>query len=131
MTDQTVPRPTRAELEILRILWTRGSGTVREVQEELNKKRPTGYTTALKFLQIMIEKGLVERDESAMAHVYRPRLPRQTTQRQLITDLFEQAFEGSAAELVVQALSTVKTTPQDLTEIRRLLDELEGEGHEH
>ena len=102
----------------------------REVQEELNRKRPTGYTTALKFLQIMTEKGLVERDQSAMAHVYRPRLPRETTQKQLINDLFEQAFEGSAAELVIQALGSMKTTPKDLAEIRRLLDELEGESHE-
>ena len=130
MTDQTIPRPTRSELEILRVLWTRGPSTVREVQKELNRKRPMGYTTALKFLQIMIEKGLVERDRSAMAHVYRPRLPRETTQKQLIHDLFEQAFEGSAAELVIQALGTMKTTPQDLAEIRRLLDELEGESHE-
>ena len=130
MTDQAIPRPTRSELEILRVLWTRGPSTVREVQEELNRKRPTGYTTALKFLQIMIEKGLVERDKSAMAHVYRPRLPRETTQKQLIHDLFEQAFEGSAAELVIQALGTMKTTSEDLAEIRRLLDELEGESHE-
>ena len=130
MTDQSIPRPTRAELEILRVLWTRGPSRVREVQEELSRKRPTGYTTALKFLQIMTEKGLVERDESAMAHVYHPKVPRETTQKQLLTDLMERAFGGSAAELVTRALDTQKASAEDLAEIRKLLDELEGGSNE-
>ncbi len=130
MIDHATPKPTRAELEILRILWARGPSTVREVQEELTHKRRTGYTTALKFLQIMTEKGLVERDESAMAHVYHPKLPRETTQKQLIVDLMDRAFEGSAAELVTRALATKKTSPEDLAEIRRLLNELEGGSNE-
>jgi len=123
----TAPKPTPAELLILRILWKEGASTVREVQERLERERPTGYTTVLKLMQIMAEKGLVARDETARAHVYAPKLPEQQTQQQLVRDLVDRAFGGSAAKLVMQALSARKTPPEDLARIRELLDRLEGE----
>ena len=126
MARSKPPKPTDAELSILRVLWSRGPSTVRQVQQELNKVRPTGYTTALKFLQIMTEKRLVSRDESNRTHIYRPRLPRERTQRQLVKDVLDKAFGGATAELVSQALMSGKTSAEDLEEIRTLLDELEG-----
>ncbi len=126
-----IPRPTPAELEILRVLWKRGPSTVREVQTELSRSRPTGYTTALKFLQIMTQKGLVRRDESQRTHIYRASLPKEETQHHLVSDLLERAFEGSAGRLAAHALSTHKASPEELKEIRRLLDELEGGQDEH
>ena len=122
----TTPRPTPAELEILRTLWENGPATVREVQERLDRVRPTGYTTALKLLQIMTEKGLVHRDETARAHVYAATVPEQQTQQQLVRDLLDRAFGGSASKLVVQALSGGETTREELARIRELLDRLEG-----
>jgi predicted transcriptional regulator len=121
------PRPTPAELEILRILWKQGASTVREVQEELEQERPTGYTTVLKLMQIMTDKGLVTRDETARAHVYVAKAPEQDTQLQLVHDLLDRAFGGSAIKLVMQALSSAKTSPDELARIRELLDRLEGE----
>ena len=121
------PRPTPAELEILRILWEQGPSTVRDVQERMERERPTGYTTVLKLLQIMTEKDLVRRDETARAHVYAARLPEQQTQQQLVRDLVDRAFGGSARKLVMQALSARKTSREDLSKIRELLDQLEGE----
>jgi len=120
------PRPTPAELEILRSLWQHGPSTVREVQERLAAERPTGYTTVLKLLQIMTEKGLVKRDERARAHVYAAAEAENVTQRQLVRDLVDRAFGGSASELVLHALSTRKTSRSELLRIRELLDELEG-----
>ncbi len=120
---QTTPRPTDAELAILRVLWDRGPSTVRQVHGVLERDRPTGYTTVLKLLQIMIEKGLVLRDESERTHVYRARLSEQQTQRQLVRDLVDRAFDGSAAKLVMQALATKRASREELDEIRRLLDE--------
>jgi BlaI family penicillinase repressor len=120
------PRPTPAELEILRVLWTHGPSTVREVLERLEEQRPTGYTTALKLLQIMADKGLVRRDESARAHVYAARMPEHETQQQLVRDLVDRAFGGSASKLVLHALSTRKTPRAELARIRELLDRLEG-----
>jgi len=125
-----VPKPTEAELSILRVLWERGPSTVREVHEAIQRSRPsgqtTGYTTVLKLLQIMPEKGLVTRDERTRSHVYRARLSEDTTQRQLVTDLLDRAFGGSAARLVMQALDLSPATPEELKEIRRLLDERRG-----
>jgi BlaI family penicillinase repressor len=125
-----VPKPTEAELSILRVLWERGPSTVREVHEDSQRGRPsgqaTGYTTVLKLLQIMTEKGLVTRDERTRSHVYRARLSEDTTQRQLVTDLLDRAFGGSAARLVMQALDLSPATPEELKEIRRLLDERRG-----
>jgi len=120
------PRPTDGELEILRVLWERGASTVRQVHDTLEARRPAGYTTVLKLLQIMTEKGLVRRDESERAHVYEARVPREETERQLVGDLLEKAFSGSASALVMRALSSKKTSPEELARIRRLLDEMEG-----
>lgn len=120
------PRPTDGELQILRVLWERGPSTVREVQEAHEEARRTGYTTVLKLLQIMTEKGLVRRDETERAHVYEARVPREETERQLVGDLLDRAFAGSASTLVMRALSSKRTSTEELARIRRLLDELEG-----
>jgi BlaI family penicillinase repressor len=122
----TPRRPTPGELEILRVLWERGPSTVREVQDALGPARGAGYTTVLKLLQIMAEKDLVRRDESARAHVYAARAPEAQTQRQLVRDLVDRAFGGSAAQLVVQALSGRRASAEEIGRIRRLLDEIEG-----
>jgi predicted transcriptional regulator len=120
---RTSQRPTEAELEILRVLWERGPSTVRQVHELLVTARETGYTTTLKLMQIMADKGLVTRDESARTHIYTARLSQETTQRQLVNDLVDRAFGWSAAELVLRALSTHQTTDEELGEIRKLIDE--------
>ena len=120
------PRPTPAELEILNVLWKSGPSTVREVHVGLGPARATGYTTILKLLQIMTEKGLVERDERQRTHIYAARAPRDETQRQLLDDLLERAFAGSAATLVLQALATHRASRQELDAIRRMLDEMDG-----
>src|SRR5581483_2988414 len=127
MVDRQPPRPTDAELAILRVLWDKGKSTVRDVHDELNRYSATGYTTVLKLLQIMTEKGLVVRDETQRAHVYEARYSEQKTQRQLLSDLVDRAFGGSAAKLVVQALSGRKANPDELNAIRNLLDRLEGD----
>ncbi len=120
------PRPTPAELEILRLLWENGPSTVREIQESMEQQRPTGYTTALKLLQIMTDKGLVRRDETARAHVYAAGAPEDQTQRQLVRDLLDRAFGGSATKLVMHALSARKASREELARIREMLDRLEG-----
>jgi predicted transcriptional regulator len=127
MSQPKLPRPTDAELAILSVLWERGPSTVREVHEALQAETGTGYTTVLKLMQIMAEKGLVDRDESNRAHVYRPRITEDRTQRQLVTDLLDRAFGGSATKLAMQALATKKSSPEEIAELRRLLDSLEGE----
>jgi predicted transcriptional regulator len=119
--------PTDRELVILGILWNRGPSTVREVNEAMNEDGETGYTTTLKLMQIMTEKGILVRDESQFKHVYKPALSEERTQRQLVSDLIEKAFSGSAEKLVVRALSAKKVSAQELTRIRRMLDEFEGE----
>lgn len=126
MADR-IPRPTDAELAILNVLWERGPSTVRDVHEALSTSQDTGYTTVLKLMQIMTEKGLVVRDESQRAHVYSARHSEQRTQRQLLADLADRAFGGSPAKLVMQALSGKSATPDELNAIRELLDKLEGE----
>lgn len=128
MSDSKLPRPTDVELGLLRVLWARGPSTVREVHEALQDG--SGYTTVLKMMQIMTEKGLVVRDESQRAHVYSARATQEKTQRQLVTDLVDRAFGGSPAQLAMQALSTKKTSPEELAELRRLLDSLEQEGEQ-
>ncbi len=127
MVDRQPPRPTDAELSILRVLWERGPSTVRDVHDELNLRAPTGYTTVLKLLQIMTEKGLVVRDETQRAHIYESRYSEQKTQRQLLSDLVDRAFGGSSAKLVLQALSGRKANADELNAIRDLLNRLEGE----
>jgi predicted transcriptional regulator len=122
MSRNTAPRPTDAELAILRVLWERGPSTVRQVHDVLLRERATAYTTALKLLQIMTEKGLVRRNESDRTHVYQARLTQEQTQRQLVRDLLDRAFGGSATKLVVQALAARRATPEELTEIRNLIE---------
>jgi predicted transcriptional regulator len=120
------PKPTEAELAILRALWTTGPATVREIQQSMNAVKPTGYTTVLKMLQIMTEKGLVERDESVRPQVYRPRNTQEHTQRQLVRDLMQRAFGGSVKALVLQALAGKKSSPEELAAMEELLDKFEG-----
>ena len=118
-------RPTEAELSILRVLWENGPATVRDIQHILDAVRPTGYTTVLKTMQIMTEKGLVERDESVRPQIYRARYSQEQTQKQLLRDLLQRAFGGSVKTLVLQALSTKKSSAAELEEIERLLDRIE------
>lgn len=122
----SAPRPTDAELAILRVLWERGPSTVRQVHDALGRERPAAYTTALKMLQIMTEKGLVRRDESDRTHIYQARLSEEQTQRQLVRDLLDRAFGGSASKLVMQALATKRASAEELSEIRKLIDGREG-----
>jgi predicted transcriptional regulator len=119
------PRPTDAELEILTVLWARGPSTVREVHDAITQRKPALYTTVLKMLQIMAEKSLVRRDERQRAHVYSASQPREWTQRQLAGDLLRRAFGGSASSLVLGALSAQKATPEELAEIRRMIEKHE------
>jgi BlaI family penicillinase repressor len=128
MTKETsAPRPTDAELAILAVLWDRGPSTVREVHDTLSSERNTGYTTVLKTLQIMTDKGLVTREDTARAHVYQATPSQEQAQRSLLGDLMNRAFGGSAQKLIMQALATHKTSPEELAEIRRMLDEMEGQ----
>jgi BlaI family transcriptional regulator, penicillinase repressor len=126
MSKSSTPRPTDTELAILRVLWERGASTVRQVHENLARERPTAYTTALKMLQIMTEKGLVRRDETDRTHIYHARLTEEQTQRQLVRDLVDRAFGGSASKLVMQALTTKRASAEELSEIRNLIDGREG-----
>jgi predicted transcriptional regulator len=119
------PRPTDAELEILTVVWSRGPSTVREVHEAIGARRSAQYTTVLKLMQIMAEKGLLRRDESQRAHVYTATRPREWTQRQLAGDLLQRAFAGSARSLLMGALAARKASRQEIEEMRRLLDEHE------
>jgi predicted transcriptional regulator len=123
-----VPRPTDGELAILRVLWDGGPATVRQVHEQLGQD--TGYTTVLKLMQIMTEKGLVRRNEEGHAHVYTAASSEQATQRQLVRNLLDKAFAGSAAQLVLQALAARRATPEELRDIRKLLDEHERQVRE-
>jgi len=116
--------PTNAEVAILRVLWSLGPSTVREVAREMG--REAAYTTVLKLMQNMTEKRLVNRDESSRTHVYAAALPKEQTQRQLVVDLLEKVFDGSAASLVMEALAAAKTSPEELAEIRKLLDAKRG-----
>jgi len=118
-------RPTDAELEILVVLWERGSSSVREVYRVLNESKPTGYTTVLKFLQILAVKGLVERDEASRPQRYRPVHSKRQTQRQLLKDLLRRAFGGSTKALVLQALSMKKVTPEEIKQVETFLDSIE------
>jgi BlaI family penicillinase repressor len=119
------PRPTDAELDILTVLWSRGPSTVRDVHETIVARKPTQYTTVLKLLQIMAEKGLVERDVKERAHVYQASRPPEWTQAQLAGDLLQRAFNGSAKGLILGALSARKTSKRELAEIREMLEKYE------
>ena len=119
------PRPTDGELEILTVLWSRGPSTVREIHETITLRKPAQYTTVLKLMQIMADKGLVRRDEKQRAHVYQAARSAEWTRKQLAGDLLERGFSGSAARLMQGALSARKASKADLAEMRKLLDEYE------
>lgn len=121
--SRETPIPSNAELEILRILWKRGASTVREVHEQLKHDRDVGYTTVLKTMQVMAEKKIVTRDESERSHVYAPAVEEKSVKRRLVSELLDKAFDGSAAQLVLQALSDKRASQEDLRKIRKLLDE--------
>ena len=126
MKEQTtVPKPTDAEIAILRVLWRLGPSTVRAVHDELSQDRAMGYTTVLKLMQIMTEKGLVTREDGGRAHTYQATQSEEHAQRRMVGDLLDRVFGGSAQKLVMQALTARKASPEELAEIRRLLDELE------
>ncbi|OLB19519.1 MAG: transcriptional regulator [Acidobacteria bacterium] len=126
MNQEPLQKPTVSELEILRVLWARGPSTVREVHEELSEKKALGYTTVLKLLQIMTAKGTVRRNEEQRAHVYEACQPATETKRQLVGDVLQRVFEGSASELMIHALEGRRTSKKELDELRRLLDEYQG-----
>lgn len=117
-------KPTESELEILRVLWERGEATVREVHEELSKIKDAGYTTTLKLMQIMHEKGMVKRDESNKTHKYIPLLSREKTQKQFVGKMIDTLFQGSSSQLVMQALGNHKASKEELEEIQKLIDNL-------
>lgn len=126
MTEATPPKkPTEAELDILSVLWARGEATVREVHDVLSASRAIGYTSILKTMQIMAEKGLVERTEAGKAHIYRPAMAEQTMQTQLLTDLSQKLFAGSAAALAMHALS-MTTSDEELEQIRAMIERRKG-----
>ena len=118
------PRPTRAELDILHVLWAAGPSSVRDVQRTLNDLRPTGYTSVLKTMQIMLEKGLVERDDTQRPQVYRARFSRERTQKQFVSDVLQQVYRGSLTAMVMHAAGTRKPSADDIEEIEAFLREL-------
>lgn len=121
--NHPLPRPTEGELELLRILWGRGPSTVRDLHQEINAKRALGYTSVLKLLQIMTEKGLVEREESCKAHIYHPAASQNETQDQLVRDISQRLFAGSAAQLAMHALALEPVNDQELEALRNLIDQ--------
>ena len=127
MARRKTARPTDRELTILRILWDNGPSTVRQVNEAMNQDENTGYTTTLKLMQIMAEKRLLLRDDSQFKHIYRPALTEEKAQKQLVGELLEKAFSGSAEKLVMRALSAKKVSAKELASIKKMLDDFEGE----
>src|SRR3954453_7894454 len=117
-------KPTESELEILQVLWERGRATVREVHGELSKTKESGYTTTLKLMQIMFEKGLVKRDDSNKTHIYEPAISKQRTQKQFLDKMINTLFAGSSTQLVLQALGNQKASKDELDEIQKYLDNL-------
>ena len=127
MSSNKTIKPTESELEILQVLWEKETATVREVHDEISKTKDIGYTTALKLLQIMFEKGLVSRDDSSKTHIYKPAVSREKTQKHLLGKMIDNVFSGSSSELVMQALGNHKTSKKELDEIQKLLDNLRKE----
>ncbi len=123
LPSEGLPMPTDAELSVLRVLWAKGPSTVRQLHEALSQERDLGYTTVLKAVQVMLEKGLVDRDDSERSHVYRAAVAEGQTKGQLVSDLMAKAFAGSASALLVHALKAGRTKPVELDAIQRLLDE--------
>ena len=130
MGRRASPHATDAELEILQVLWQHGPGTVRQVQQALDAIRPTGYTTVLKLMQIMTDKGLVVRDESQRAHVYQAAVSEEDVQHEIVSHLLDRVFAGSASQLVMRALSAKGASTTELEAIRQMLDTFKGEDHE-
>jgi len=126
MARKKTTGPTDRELAILSVLWEKGSGTVREVHEALHQEIETGYTTTLKLMQIMVEKGLLVREDDGRRHIYQPASSEEKTQKQLVQDLLDLVFAGSAEKLVMRALSAKKVSPKELKRIREMIDEIEG-----
>jgi predicted transcriptional regulator len=120
-------KPTESELEILQVLWQKGLASVREVHEELSKTKEAGYTTTLKLMQIMNEKGLVKRDDSVKTHIYQPAVTKEKTQKHMLGKMINTLFGGSATELVIQALGNHKATADELEEIQKLLTEMKNQ----
>jgi BlaI family penicillinase repressor len=127
MARKQSPQPTDVELAILRVLWQRGPSTVREVYLALQASRDTGYSTTLKMMQVMLEKGLLQRDDSQRPQVYTPSQPEEQTQRQMVNDLLQKVFGGSARKLVMRAVESERVSAQELAEIRKLIKQMEGE----
>ena len=130
MGRRASPHATDAELEILQVLWQHGPGPVRQVQQALEAIRPTGYTTVLKLMQIMTEKGLVVRDESQRAHLYQAAVTKEDVQQAIVTHLLDRVFAGSASDLVLRALSAKGASSGELDAIRQMLDTFKGDDHE-
>lgn len=127
MKEDSVPKPTEAELEILQVLWKFGPCTVRFVNDKLNEKKKVGYTTTLKIMQLMFEKKILKRDEKKRSHIYRPAVKEKDTQKLLLDRFLDTAFGGSAMKMVMQALGNHKTSKEEISRIRNFLDNLEGE----
>jgi BlaI family transcriptional regulator, penicillinase repressor len=119
-------QPTEVEMQMLRILWDLGPSPVREIHKRLEAAKGTNYSTTVKMLAVMLQKGLVKRDEDAQPHVYRPALTQAKTGKRMLDDLIEKVYDGSAMSLVLQALSSRKATKKELDEVRRILDQMEG-----
>lgn len=124
MSQQKKIKPTESELEILHVLWQKGHATVREVYEEISQSKDIGYTTALKLMQIMFEKGLVTRDDSTRSHIYKALVSREATQQQLVGKMIQSLFAGKASGLVLQALGNHRASQEELEEIQKMLDDL-------
>lgn len=130
MTMRTnYPEPTESEVEILQILWQKGSATVREVHEVLETKKDVGYTTTLKLMQIMVEKGIVDRDTSKRIHIYKPLIPQSSVENNLINKLRQKIFRGSASRLVIGALSSEPVSEEELEEIKEFLENFSRDNH--
>ena len=125
MEKENIPEPTKSELAILKILWDCGPSTVRQINEGINKTKVTGYTTTLKLMQIMTDKGLLLRDNSNRRHVFKPAISREQTQKHLVGDFLERVFSGSAEQLVMRALSAKKVSPEELNKIKKMVEEFE------
>ena len=124
--NKKAPIPTDSELEILQVLWQHGPSTVRFVNEELNKKKEAGYTTTLKLMQIMLEKGIVHRNEETRTHIYAAAISEDAAQKKLLDRFMDATFRGSAMKLVVQALGSGKASKEELDEIKKLINQMEG-----
>ena len=126
MRKSGTSQPTAVELQILRILWELGPSPVRDIHQRLNEAKGTNYSTTVKMLSVMLEKGLVRRDENASPHIYRAAFSRETAGKRMLSDLIEKVYDGAAMSLVLQALASTQATKEELDEVRRLLDQMEA-----